>query len=92
MPVCFAGSDTVCELTATAGVQAVNQATQAMGKILPYLIGVVLVISLFGALFYSRYITGPLFGSAASPADVRAGFSGHVLKPEKMRLACWVKT
>ena len=60
VPVCFAGSDTVYELTATAGVQAVNQATQAMGKILPYLIGVVLVISLFGALFYSRYITRPI--------------------------------
>lgn len=60
IPVYFAGSDTAYELTATVGVQAVNQATQAMGKILPYLIGVVLGISLFGALFYSRYITRPI--------------------------------
>ena len=60
LPVAFKGSDAVYELSVIANVTAVNQAVQAMGQVLPYLILVVLVISILGALFYSRYITRPI--------------------------------
>ena len=42
------------------GVRAVNQATEALGRVLPFLIGVVLLISLAGSFFYARYITQPI--------------------------------
>jgi len=40
--------------------QAVNQALEALNKTFPYLIITVIVISVFAAIFYSRYITSPI--------------------------------
>ena len=48
------------EMHVTGGVRAVNQAAEALGRVLPFLIGVVLLISLAGSFFYARYITQPI--------------------------------
>lgn len=42
------------------GSQAVNYAVEAVNRIFPYLIVTVLVISIFAAFIYSRYITSPI--------------------------------
>ena len=42
------------------GTRAVNQAAEAMKRLLPYLLIVILGISLLGALVYSRLITRPI--------------------------------
>ncbi|WIV13757.1 HAMP domain-containing sensor histidine kinase [Proteiniborus sp. MB09-C3] len=42
------------------GSQAVNYAVEAVNRIFPYLIVMVLVISIFAAFVYSRYITYPI--------------------------------
>ncbi len=47
-------------MSVTGGVRAVNQAAEALGRVLPFLIGVVLVISLAGSFFYARFITRPI--------------------------------
>ena len=60
LPFTFRDSDQVYELTLVANITAVNQATEAMGRVLPCLALVVLAISLLGALIYSRYITRPI--------------------------------
>ena len=48
------------ELVVVGGMRAVNQAAEAMKRLLPYLLIVVLGISLLGALVYSRLITRPI--------------------------------
>ena len=50
----------VGELVVVGGMRAVNQAAEAMKRLLPYLLIVVLSISLLGALIYSRLITRPI--------------------------------
>ncbi|MDL2206715.1 HAMP domain-containing protein [Eubacteriales bacterium OttesenSCG-928-N13] len=47
-------------LTLYGGTRAVNQATEAMGRVLPYLIILILLISLAGSYFYAWYITRPI--------------------------------
>ncbi|MDY5220583.1 MAG: HAMP domain-containing sensor histidine kinase [Eubacteriales bacterium] len=48
------------ELVVVGGTRAVNQAAEAMKRLLPYLLIVILGISLLGALVYSRLITRPI--------------------------------
>ena len=48
------------ELVVVGGMRAVNQAAEAMKRLLPYLLVVILGISLLGALVYSRLITRPI--------------------------------
>lgn len=50
----------VGELLVVGGTRAVNQAAEAMKRLLPYMLIVVLGISLLGALVYSRLITRPI--------------------------------
>lgn len=57
---CFADSAAAYTLMVDPIMTTVNQAEQALGKVLPYLILVVLGISLLGAIVYSRYITKPI--------------------------------
>lgn len=59
-PFSFRDDDTVYNLQVSSMVQTVNQATEAMGRVLPYLILVVLAISLLGAVLYSWSITRPI--------------------------------
>ena len=48
------------QLVVVGGMRAVNQAAEAMKRLLPYLLIVILGISLLGALVYSRLITRPI--------------------------------
>ena len=59
-PFHFQNDETVYFLQAAYTAKSANQATEAMGRVLPYLILVGLAISLLGAVFYSRYITRPI--------------------------------
>ena len=68
----------VGELVVVGGMRAVNQTAEAMKRLLPYLLIVVLGISLLGALAYSRLITRPIVAlsriarrMAAQDFDVR---------------------
>jgi two-component system sensor histidine kinase VanS len=57
----FAFADgTNATMSVTGGVRAVNQAAEALGRVLPFLVGVVLVISLAGSFLYARFITRPI--------------------------------
>lgn len=60
VPVTFYDSGKIYQLMVTANVTAVNQTAEAMGRVLPWLAVVIFLISLLGALFYSRYITRPI--------------------------------
>lgn len=51
---------TAAILTLAGGQRAVNQAVEALGGVLPFLIGVILVVSLAGSFFYARFITRPI--------------------------------
>lgn len=56
----FQGSDKVYNLSVIASVSAVNQTSEAMRRVLPHVILVMFILSLLGALFYSRSITRPI--------------------------------
>lgn len=56
----FAGDERGYHLTVTEDITPVNQSAEAMQKVLPYLLVVVLLLSMLGAVFYSRYITKPI--------------------------------
>lgn len=60
VPFSFCNSKEVYQLMVTANITAVNQTVETMGQVLPWLAVVILIISLLGALFYSRYITRPI--------------------------------
>lgn len=47
-------------LIVQGGQRAVNQASQAMARLLPFLLLMVLAISLLGSFFYARMITKPI--------------------------------
>lgn len=47
-------------MTVLSSVTATNQTVEALGQVLPFLLIVALVISLLGAIIYSRYITRPI--------------------------------
>ncbi len=59
-PVKFAGDENTYDLTVTYTNQPVNQAVEALYKIMPWLILAVLGISVAGSLIYSRYVTRPI--------------------------------
>lgn len=57
----FAFADgTDATLGVSGGVRPVNQATEALMRVLPFLAAVVALISLMGSFFYARYITRPI--------------------------------
>lgn len=61
VPFAFCNSAEVYQLMVTANnITAVNQTVETMGQVLPGLTVVILIISLLGALFYSRSITRPI--------------------------------
>lgn len=47
-------------LTVQGGMRAVNQATEAMARLLPYLVMILLAFSMLGSFFYARFITRPI--------------------------------
>jgi two-component system sensor histidine kinase VanS len=51
---------TAATMNISGGIRAVNQAAEALGRVLPFLIGVILLISLAGSFFYARLITRPI--------------------------------
>lgn len=58
--------------------QGINQALEAIDKIFPYLIGMVFLISILVAFFYSRYITSPILKiSKASEKMIELDFDLH---------------
>lgn len=59
-PVTFSGSDQEYELYVLGAYRFVNQAVEAMNKILPWLMVVIVFISTLTAYLYSRYITRPV--------------------------------
>lgn len=59
-PVRFSNSDAYYTLVVTAQLPEVNQAVAALDRILPLVMLIVLLISLVGALVYSRYVTHPI--------------------------------
>lgn len=59
-PVKFRGSGETYYLSVLYSMKTVNQTVEAMGRVLPYLAVVMGILSLFGALFYSRSITRPI--------------------------------
>ncbi len=57
----FAFADgTDAMLRVAGGVRPVNQATEALMRVLPFLAAVVALISLMGSFFYARHITRPI--------------------------------
>lgn len=56
----FLDNSAVYTLTVSPSVTAVNQASQALLRVLPLMVLVVLLISLLGAVIYSLYITRPI--------------------------------
>lgn len=59
-PFTFANSDDQYVLVVSSVLQGVNQAVEALERILPWLIVTILCISFLGSLFYSRYVTRPI--------------------------------
>ena len=59
-PVIPYGEDNFYSLEAFSVYYPVNQAAEAMGRILPWLAAGILTVSILGALIYSRYITKPI--------------------------------
>ena len=47
-------------ISITGGFRQVNQAMEALGRLLPFLIVAILLISLFASFFYARFITRPI--------------------------------
>lgn len=56
----FKGSSESYTMTVLSSVTAANQTVEALGRVLPFLVIVVLVVSLLGAVIYSQYITRPI--------------------------------
>ncbi len=59
-PVIPYGEDKPYSLEAFTVCRPVNQAVEAMGRILPWLAAGILSVSILGALIYSHYITKPI--------------------------------
>ncbi|CAK7034573.1 HAMP domain-containing sensor histidine kinase [Tissierella sp.] len=59
-PFTFVDSDDQYVLVVSSVLQGVNQAVEALERILPWLIVTILCISFLGSLFYSRYVTRPI--------------------------------
>ncbi len=48
------------DLTVQGGLRAVNQAVEALDRLLPPLLAIMLAFSLLGSFFYARFITRPI--------------------------------
>lgn len=59
-PFSFADSDEPYSLIVISSMRPVNQAAQALVRILPLLVAAILLMSLLGSWFYSRYVTRPI--------------------------------
>lgn len=69
-------------MNVVGGVRAVNQAMEALGRVLPFLICVILLISLAGSFLYARYITRPivsisLIARRIAALDFKARWTKH---------------
>ena len=74
--VAFKGEDHKYTLFVFGSTQLVNQAVEALGQILPWMLLTVFVVSLLIALFYSRYLSRPVRElSAASDKMTNLDFS-----------------
>ena len=74
--VAFKGGDHKYTLFVFGSTQLVNQAVEALGQILPWMLLTVFVVSLLIALFYSRYLSRPVRElSAASDKMTNLDFS-----------------
>ena len=56
----FAKSPETYQLMVVGSMEAVNQAAAALERIWPWLVGVILLISVFTSVFYARFITRPI--------------------------------
>lgn len=56
----FANSKEVYTLTVAGNAESVNQLINTLSGILPWLVLVILFISILGAIIYSRYVTNPV--------------------------------
>ncbi len=59
-PFSFAGSNAPYTLVVLASMQPVNQAAQALVRILPLLVVAILLMSFLGSWLYSLYVTRPI--------------------------------
>lgn len=74
----FQDWDRPCTLYISPQTEKVNPTVQALGRVAPWLLAAMLVFSLLGALFYSRYITRPivrLSGISKRMAELDFGWS-----------------
>lgn len=60
LPITPAGETGVYSLIASSAYVPINQAVEAIERILPWLAAAILCMSVAGALIYSRYITKPI--------------------------------
>ena len=58
--VSFSASSDVYQLMVIGSTEAVNQAMAALGRIWPWLLGAILVISVLSSMLYARLITRPI--------------------------------
>lgn len=57
----FAGEpDIAYQLVAVGSMEAVNQTVAALGRVWPWLLGAVLLISVLGGMLYARFVTRPI--------------------------------
>ena len=61
-PFSFQGDTKVNFAYISPSVERANQTLQALGRVAPWLLAVMLLFSVLCALFYSRYITRPIVG------------------------------
>ena len=69
-------------LIVRGGMRAVNQATEAMVRLLPYLVLILLAFSMLGSFFYARFITRPIveisgIAGRIAALDFRARWTKH---------------
>ena len=71
-------------ISITGGFREVNQAMEALGRLLPFLIIAILLISLLASFFYARFITRPIV-TASNIAGRMASldFDARWTKPRK---------
>ncbi|MDD3796615.1 MAG: HAMP domain-containing sensor histidine kinase, partial [Lachnospiraceae bacterium] len=59
-PFTFSNQKETYTLCITPPLTRANQTLQALGQVAPWLLGIMLLFSMLGALFYSRWITRPI--------------------------------
>lgn len=74
-PFSFQGQSEVNLLYISPSLEKANQTIQALGRVAPWLLAVILIFSVLCSLFYSRYITRPIVKlSAVSQRMARLDF------------------